>query len=437
MKVNRRPRIAFLSEHASPLAVLGGEDAGGQNVYVDEVSRNLGALGFDVDVFVRRDDSTLPQIINWSPGVRVVHLDAGPPEFLLKDDIWPFMPDFRDAFLHYTTAEDLHYDLLHGNFWMSGWVVAQLRARLDIPAVQMFHAVGKTKQRHQGSMDSSPAERIRIEHEVIMSVDRLIAQCPSERQELVEDYGADAAKVAVVPSGVNIDRFRPADRRQIRDQLGLDPEAFVIAYVGRMLQRKDVRNVVRAAALLMAQTASPVQLLLVGGETEEPDPETTPEIGELQRLAGDLGIEDRVHFTGRRQPDELRHYYSAGDVVVTTPWYEPYGLTPLEGMACGVPVIGSAVGGITFTIQDGETGFLVPPRDPQALATRLHYLLNNPNERTRMGHLARQRVVREFTWPVVAERTAALYRELLQPVGAKMAVLAEADSSWMNDSRVR
>ncbi|CAN5157036.1 glycosyltransferase family 1 protein [soil metagenome] len=416
--MTRRPRIAFLSEHSSPVAVLGGEDAGGQNVYVDEVSRNLGSLGFDVDVFVRRDDTTSPDVIAWSPGVRIVHLEAGPPEFVLKDDIWPFMPNFRDAFLRFSVSDDRRYDLIHGNFWMSGWVAAQLRHKLDIPVVQIFHAVGKTKQRHQGSLDTSPAGRIAIEHEVIRSVDRLIAQCPSERQELVEDYGADPAKVVVVPSGVNVARFKPSDRLKIRQQLGLDPDAFVVAYVGRMLPRKDVRNVVRASAILMGQTEAPVQLLLVGGETLEPDPVTTPEIGELQRLAHELGIADRVTFTGRRQPDELRHYYCAGDVAVTTPWYEPYGLTPLEAMACGVPIIGSAVGGITFTVQDGETGFLVPSRDPEALAGKLRYLLVNPDERTRMGHLARLRVEREFTWPVVAERTAALYHELLQPVTA-------------------
>jgi hypothetical protein len=173
--MNRRPRIAFLSEHSSPIAVLGGEDAGGQNVYVDEVSRNLGLLGFDVDVFIRRDSTELPEVMDWSSGVRIVHLNAGPPEFLLKDAIWPFMPDFRDAFLRFAAGQDRRYDLLHGNFWMSGWVAAQLRQRLGIPAVQIFHAVGKTKQRHQGSMDTSPGERIGIEHEVIESVDRLIA----------------------------------------------------------------------------------------------------------------------------------------------------------------------------------------------------------------------------------------------------------------------
>ena len=409
-----RPRIAFLSEHASPVAVLGGEDSGGQNVYVDEVSRHLGKLGFDVDVFVRRDTPDTPEVLNWSPGVRVIQLDAGPPAFLLKDEMWPHMPAFRDAFLHFMERNQRRYDLLHGNFWMSGWVAAELRDRLGIPAVQIFHAVGKTKQLHQGAQDTSPAERIAVELDVVRRVDRLIAQCPSEREELVEDYGADPARVSVVPSGVNIERFRPVSRARSRCLLGISPDVFLIVYVGRMLPRKDVRNVVRAASILIQQTDLPVQVLLVGGDSDTPDPALTPEIGELQRLGQVLGISDRLILTGRRRPDELRHYYGAGDVAVTTPWYEPYGLTPLEAMACGVPIIGSAVGGITFTVEDSRTGFLVPPRDPVALAARLRYLLDHPGKCHSMGAAARRRVEREFTWKVVAERTAAVYREVLE-----------------------
>jgi len=406
-------RVAFISEHASPLALLGSVDAGGQNVYVDEVSRNLGRLGYLVDVFSRRDSIDVPEVVQWAPNVRVVHLQAGPPSFVLKDDLWPLMPAFRDAFLGFMAREGVRYDLLHGNFWMSGWAAAQLRQQLGIPAVHIFHAMGKTKQRHQGSADTSPDGRIAVELEVIAAVDRLIAQCPSERDELVDDYGADPAKVALIPSAVNVERFRPVSRAEARRRIELDTDELVVAYVGRMMPRKDVRNLVRAAGILAQRSDLPFQLLLVGGETPEPDPVATPEIGVLQQLAAEVGIVDRVRFIGKRQPDVLRDYYSAGDVVVTTPWYEPFGLTPLEGMACGRPVIGSAVGGITFTIQDGVTGLLVPPRDPHALADGLELLLSQPQLRMRMGQAARERVEREFTWPTVAERTAALYETVL------------------------
>ncbi|HEY8597396.1 MAG TPA: glycosyltransferase [Thermomicrobiales bacterium] len=409
--------IAFLTEHASPLALRGGTDAGGQNVYVDEVARGLGRLGHRVDIFTRRDNANLPEIVDLAPGVRIVHLTAGPPDPLPKDDLWPLMPAFRDAFLAFARRDGARYDLIHGNFWMSGWVATEVRRDLGIPVVQIFHATGKTKRRHQGDADTSPEGRIAIEEAVVRDADRLIAQCPAEREELVDDYAADPARVATIPSAVNTQRFRPTDRDEARQRLGLDPHAPIVVYIGRILPRKDVRNVVRAVALLAHQVASPVQLLLVGGETIEPDPIATPEIGEVLRLAAELGIADRVICTGQRQPDELHWYYGAGDVAVTTPWYEPFGLTPLEGMACGRPVIGSAVGGITYTIADGLTGFLVPPRDPQALADRLRLLLAEPALRERMGRAARERVERGFTWDTVVERTAALYGELLAGAG--------------------
>jgi len=411
--MTRQRRIAFLSEHASPLALLGGQDAGGQNVYVDSVARELGRLGFQVDVFTRSDRPDLSEIVELAPGVRVINIGAGPASYLPKDDLWPLMPWFRDGILDFIRRERIDYDLVHGNFWMSGWVAAELKRRLGIPAVQIFHAMGQTKQRHQGAADTSPAERIDIERQVVSDVDRLIAQCPSERDELIEDYGSDPAKIAVIPSAVNIDLFRPVDKPAARAKTGLARDEFVVMYVGRLLPRKDIRNVVRALAILQETADAPIRLVIVGGETREPNSIKTPEIGELRRLAAELGVAERVTFTGKRQQSELAGYYSAGDVVVTTPWYEPFGLTPLEAMACGRPVLGSAVGGITFTVQDGVTGFLVPPRDPEALAGKLRLLLNEPDLGERLGRQARERVETAFTWRLVGRRTADLYEQLL------------------------
>ncbi|MDQ4077785.1 MAG: glycosyltransferase [Chloroflexota bacterium] len=411
--MDRPLRIAMVSEHASPVALLGSEDAGGQNVYVSEVSRHLARLGHTVDVFTRRDALDAPETSDWVPSVRVVNLTAGEPQFLLKDKLWPLMPEFRDSFLRFMVRDGARYDVIHGNFWMSGWVVAELRRRLRIPAVHIFHAMGKTKRRHQGKADTSPDDRICAELEIIREVDRLIAQCPAERDELVGDYGAAPGKVALIPSAVDVKRFRPVARHEARARIGLDPDELVVVYVGRMVPRKGIRNLVRAVALLVRQEEiPPVRLLLVGGETREPDPVATPEIGVLQGLAAELGITEQVHFAGRKQPDELRYYYSAGDVAVTTPWYEPFGLTPLEAMACGTPVIGAAVGGIPFTVQAGVTGLLVPPRDPEALAARLRHLLLHEELRDRMGQAARRRVERLFTWSTVAQRTSELYYDL-------------------------
>jgi D-inositol-3-phosphate glycosyltransferase len=424
-------RIAFLSEHASPLALLGGADAGGQNVYVDELSRQLGARGYAVDVFTRWDAHDLPPRVEWAPNVDVITVRAGRAEPLPKDRLWPTMPAFRDGITRHVSQSGVRYDIIHGNFWMSGWVATELGRALDVPVVQIFHAMGRTKRTMQGAADTSPAARIPIEEQVVRLADRLIAQCPGEERELLEEYAARRDRVALIPSAVNVQRFHPVDRAEARRVLGIDADGPIVGYVGRMLPRKDVRNVVRAAALLR-DLPEPVRLLLVGGDSEVPDPMFTPEIGVLRQLASELGIADRVTFTGKKQPDVLRYYYSACDVLVTTPRYEPFGLTPLEAMACARPVVGSNVGGLAFTIEHAGTGFHVPPGNPEALAARLRDLLSDPGLCERLGAAGRQRVLTKFTWPVVATRTAALYEELIatpRPAGSTPFVGTESKSS--------
>jgi glycosyltransferase involved in cell wall biosynthesis len=408
-------RIALISEHASPAATLGSVDAGGQNVYVGALSRHLAERGFEVDVFTRRDSPDLPVVSIWAPGVRIVNLPAGPNSWLPKDDLWPLMPEFLREMLAFVGGGS--YSLLHGNFWMSGWVAARAGRRLHIPVVQIFHATGITKRRHQNGDDTSPQCRINVERRIVREVDRLVAQCPEERRELIEEYGARPEKIRVIPAGVDTDVFRPVDRRLARSVLGLPAEAPIVVYVGRLLPRKDVRNVVRALALLKRTVVAPVMLLIVGGETAEPNGAATPEIGAIRHLAAELDVADRIILTGKRPQADLATYYSAGDVAVTTPWYEPFGLTPLEAMACGIPVIGSAVGGIQYTVEDGITGLLVPPRDPHALAVRLRQLLTRRAVRLRMGEAGLQRVREGFTWSVTATRVASLYQELLAPEG--------------------
>lgn len=413
-------RIALISEHASPAALLGGEDAGGQNVYVDEISRALAALGFQVDVFSRRDSEDQPEVHQWAEGVRIINITAGPARAIKKDEIWPYIPALRDQLLRFALRDGVRYDLVHGNFWMSGWVAAELRKRRRIPAVQLFHALGTTKRLHQGATDTSPDDRIEVERAIMRDIDRIIATCPDEVRQLTRDYGANPDRIAMIPLGVDATHFQPLDRDLARRRidLGLTPDDRVIVYIGRMVPRKGIRNIVRALARLAEQFdhpwASHVKLLIVGGETESPDPLATPEIGELQRLSADLGVAERVILTGKRPRIDLPAYYAAGDVAVTTPWYEPFGLTPLEAMACARPVIGSHVGGISYTVRHGDTGCLVPPENPDVLATALAHLLGDAGVARRMGEAGRLRVERSFTWETVARRTADLYLETCQ-----------------------
>jgi len=409
-------RIAMISEHASPTATPGSTDCGGQNIYVDQVSRELARLGHRVDVYTRADGPNLATR-HWRDGVRIIPVPAGPRVPIPKDDIWPHIDEFL-AETDRLGQMNGPYDIIHGNFWMSGWVSSHLKTRWNVPFVQIFHALGAIKRLQQGDADTSSPERFAVERSVLAAADRIIAQCPSEVEDLADHYDADVGKIQVVPSGVDLSLFYPIPRDQARAELGLAPDENILVYVGRLQPRKDVANLVRAVAALRQVGLSGrlferVRLVVVGGETPNGDLAREPEMRRLIRIAEELGIRERVTFVGRRPADRLRWYYSAADVFTSTPWYEPYGLTPLEAMACGTPAVGSAVGGIGFTIADGETGFLVPPRSPEILARRLALILSEEDLGHRFARNARRRVEEQFTWEAVAAKTARIYAEVL------------------------
>jgi len=403
-------RVALISEHASPLAHLGGVDAGGQNVYVDKVARMLARRGHRVDVVTRRDDAALPPVVQLEPGARVVHVDAGPPRFVAKEAMLEHMPEFSAALLR-TVDASRPYDLVHANFFMSGLVALQLRASFGIPMVMTFHALGEVRRQHQGAADGFPAERLEIERRIVETAERVIAECPQDELDLVRFYGADRERIATVPCGVDLDEFAPADRDAARRALGLDASEFVVLQLGRMVPRKGVDNVIRAVSQLSDPRAA--RLLIVGGDAAPPGRVRSDEMQRLVDLADACGIADRVVFAGHRQRSELAAYYAACDVFVTTPWYEPFGITPLEAMASARPVIGSDVGGIRHSVVDGVTGFLVPPRAPAALAARLDHLRADPRQARAMGRAGARRVRTHFTWDRVAEELEAVYLAVL------------------------
>jgi D-inositol-3-phosphate glycosyltransferase len=418
--MNQKPlRVLMISEHASPLALSGGVDAGGQNVYVDSVARELVRAGHTVDVLTRRDDTALPAVVEPVPRLRLHHLTAGPPRPVPKEALLPYMPAFTLAARQRLRGAS-PFDAIHANFFMSGLVGLSLRRPLHTPLVTTFHALGLVRRAHQGSADAFPDSRIAIERDLVRFSDRVVAECPQERRDLIEAYGAEARRIALVPCGVDLDLFRPGDRRAARARLGLPEDEFIVLQLGRLVPRKGVDNVVRAMALLPPEW--PARLVVVGGDADAPNEVLTPEIGRLRRLAAEHGVGERVQFAGRHGREALRDWYVAADVFVTTPWYEPFGITPLEAMACGTPVIGSAVGGIQYTVRDGVTGFLVPPRDAAALAQRLIELHRRPALGRALGAAGVARVRGHFTWERVARELASVYRGLHTPMRAPRGV---------------
>ena len=405
-------KIAIISEHASPLAMLGGIDSGGQNVYVAHLSRQLASMGYQVDVFTRQDSQGQARIVNWEDGVRVIRVPAGPACFVAKEDMLPLMEGFAAFMLRFARRAHVPYDLVHANFFMSGLVAQRLKDKLGIPFVITFHALGRVRRQCQGQDDAFPDRRFCIEQGLMQDAERIIAECPQDQADMQNLYGADPRRIDIIPCGFDQEEFWPV-ASDTRSQIGLSASEFVILQLGRMVPRKGVDNVIRALALLRQREQVNARLLIVGGNSSEADPVATPEIGRLRALAQALGVERSVSFTGQRARAQLRTYYSAANVFVTTPWYEPFGITPVEAMACGTPVIGSAVGGIKSTVVDGQTGFLVPPNDPAALAQKLVWLHQNPLAAQRMGWAGLRRANQHYTWRTVAQQVSQSYDAVL------------------------
>jgi D-inositol-3-phosphate glycosyltransferase len=392
-------RLALVSEHASPLATLGGVDAGGQNVHVAELARGLGRRGHEVVVHTRRDAPELPAYVGFAPGVTVHHVDAGPARPVPKDELLPHMTEFADRLTEEWGAR--RPAIAHGHFWMSGIASLEAAWRLGVPIVQTFHALGVVKRRHQGSADTSPARRLAIERDVAAAADRIVATCTDEVFELLR-IGADRRRIAVVPCGVDLGLFKPDGPARPR-RAGLRR----IVTVGRLVERKGVGNVVEALA------AVPEAELVVAGGPEAAELDRDAEVRRLRQVADAAGVADRVSFTGRLSRDEVPALIRSADVVAAVPWYEPFGIVPIESMACGVPVVASAVGGMIDTVVDGVTGAHVPPRDPDALAAALRDLLDRPRLRARLGRAGALRARERYGWDGIAGATLESYRHVL------------------------
>lgn len=405
-------RIALISEHASPLSTLGGRDCGGQNVYVAQLARHLARKGYSVDIFTRRDSPDQANVVSWSPGVRVIHLAAGPPEPIMKEALLPHMEEFYREFERFC-RKSRPYALAHANFWMSGMIAARAKAEWGLPFVVTFHALGRVRRRYQGSADGFPDCRIGLERKQMAEADLVIAECPQDRDDMVSLYGADASRIAIVPCGFDPEMFWPIDKRPARRVLGLPQTGPVLLQLGRMVPRKGVDNVIEAVGMACAAASCDLTLLIVGGSAGGASGEERSEMMRLEALAKRCGIRDRVIFAGQKDGSILRYYYSAADLFVSTPWYEPFGITPLEAMACGTPVIGASVGGIKFTVRDGETGYLVPPKEPALLAQTISRALSDPARLTSLARNAIRWVRSRFTWEHVANEMAMLYEEVI------------------------
>ena len=393
--------IAVISVHTSPLAQPGTRDTGGMNVYIRELSRQLSRRAHTLDIFTRRSDPGAPAVTAIDPRIRVIQVDAGAPE-TAKADLRRYLGRFRDGVLRFQRQEGVEYDLVHSHYWLSGRVGQALKEEWGVPHVVMFHTLAEAKNRHH-PQEHEPRYRIEAERAVAQAADRVICAGRSESDTLVELYGVSPRRIAVVPGGVDTERFRPMGRARARRRLGLDRCEPLVLFVGRIEPLKGIDVLLRAAASL----EGPLRLLIVGGDHKDRQRKSA-----LRSLARELGIPTRVTFRDAVPHEALHLYYNAADVCAVPSYYESFGLVAVEAMACGTPVVASRVGGLKETVQDGRTGYLAPWRCPEPFAERLDLLLRNEALRRSLGRGARAAAQR-FHWPIVATRIEEVYHELV------------------------
>jgi D-inositol-3-phosphate glycosyltransferase len=406
----------MLSVHTCPLATLGGKETGGMNVYVRDLSRELGRRGIAVDCFTRSQNPDSPRISDkLGPNGRVIHVPAGPEAPYDKNAIVDHLPQFVRGVLDFSYREGVQYDVIHSHYWLSGLAARELRREWGAPIVHMFHTLGQMKNIVASSSEEWETERrIEGEAEVMALVDRLVAATPSERAQMVWLYGAKAEKIAVVPCGVDLSFFHPLPQDEAKLTLGLPLQRCVILFVGRIEPLKGIDTLLRAIALIAPEMPcwqDELSVIIVGGAPGAGIEEVNAELARLERLRADLGIEELVTFLGAKDQDKLVYYYSAAEMVVMPSHYESFGMVALEAMACGTPVVASKVGGLAFNVQDGHTGFLVPDDDPEALAAKIRLILKDPDLRQRLGAQA-VHWARGYGWSVVADEIIDLYRQV-------------------------
>ncbi|MBI4319177.1 MAG: glycosyltransferase [Chloroflexi bacterium] len=398
-------RIAMLSVHTCPLARLGSKDAGGMNVYVRELSRHLGQNGMSVDVFTRRTDPKTPDIVDIDENARIVHLDAGPARRIHKSQVFQHLPEFICSLREFKEKERAEYRLIHSHYWLSGWVAGLLKLRWGMPHIAMFHTLGALKN------DARPEEgestlRIDIERKIIHTANAVVASSEHEKRQMAAHYGADPARIRVVPCGVDLERFRPMDKARARQELGIQARK-ILLFVGRIEPLKGVDLLLKAVARLDGET-NDLLLLILGGELGQDE-----ELTRLQIAAQRLGIKERVSFQGAVDQSRLPLYYNAADICIIPSHYESFSLVAAESLACGTPVIASKVGGLDSVVYHLENGLLVPWRRAEAFSQTIAELSNDEALRKRLAKVARASVQR-FGWQSITQQVLEIYDELAE-----------------------
>jgi D-inositol-3-phosphate glycosyltransferase len=412
---NSMLRIAMISYHTCPLATLGGKDTGGMNVYVRELTRQLGQRGIHVDVFTRSQDDHVPHVLHeLGYGNRVVHVPAGPEHPIPKQELANHIPQFVEGIKYFVCEKGIKYDVIHSHYWMSGLAAAALSdAWGGTPIVHMFHTLGEMKNRIARTEAEREGEyRIAGEKQVLRRADRVIVATIAELTQLRFLYRANASKLTVIPPGVDVCHFYPIPADEAKMYVGLKPEDRMVLFVGRIEPLKGLDTLIQAMSSLQLQEKQRVHLAIIGGDPAASPREMSAEMARLQKLCDDLAVGQTVVFLGKRDQDKLPYYYSAAELVVMPSHYESFGMVALEAMACGTPVIASEVGGLAYLVKDGETGFTIPDQEPDMLCEKISWLLNDHDLHATMSQRAVE-YAQDYAWEKIAKQIVSVYEELV------------------------
>lgn len=413
--------IALISVHGDPAIDIGKEEAGGQNVYVRQVGEALAAKGWQVDMFTRKANAAQDSVVEHGPNCRTIRLVAGPEEFVPRDEIFKYLPDFVTQLRKFQLNHNIQYPIIHTNYWLSSWVGMELKKVQPVQLVHTYHSLGAVKYNSISDIPAIANTRLEVEKTCLETADCIVATSPQE-EEHMRTLVSEKGNIEIIPCGTDIRRFGSVSPSKARLRLGLPKHSLVVMYVGRFDRRKGIETLVRAMSRSIFPGLADIRLIIAGGST--PGNSDGIERDRIEKIVDELGMRDYTLFPGQVDHETLKYYYAAANVCVVPSHYEPFGLVAIEAMASGTPVVASNVGGLKYTVVHEKTGLLCPAKDDVAFAEAIDRILSKPHWRMELGKAARKRVENYFTWHGVANQLDELYLSLLKEANQPVAVVA-------------
>lgn len=408
----------MISDHADPLNRIGSKESGGQNVYVYFLAHFLAKNGVYVDVYTRRDRPNKSSVVRVNKYIRVIRVKAGPKHYMPRDNFFNVVDEFAESVLRRVNSEKIKYDLIHTNYVFSGIIGLKLKAKLRLPLVHVYHSIGIVRFEALQKLKKQATDyvffktRNMAEAEIAKKSTAIISTSPIEKNLIKKYFNITVDKIKFIPIGVDTNIFRPIKTTAARSRLKMPPKKKILLYVGRLEWRKGVGTLLYAFKEVLKKYPGSLLYIRAGGVSKTAELLEHAERVRLEQIALELGIAHNIKYVKPKSKKVLSYYYNAADVTVTPSYYEPFGIVPIESMACGTPVVGSRTGGIRYTVVDGVTGYLAEPRNPIDLAKKIISALKKGKKSCAVSCI--ERVHEHFLWDKIVKQYIKYFEELIQ-----------------------